>query len=55
MELANLEVAVIYKKNSDGIGYYVLTHRPSKKDAEVWLWQYANENEAEIKRKYKIK
>ena len=54
MELANLEVAVIYKKNSDGIGYYVLTHRPSKKDADVWLWQYTNENEAEMKRNYKI-
>ena len=54
MELANLEVAVIYKKNSDGIGYYVLTHRPSKKDADAWLFQYTNENEAEMKRNYKI-
>ena len=54
MELANLEVAVIYKKNSDGIGYSVLTHRPSKKDADAWLWKYTNENEAEMERKYKI-
>lgn len=54
MELANLEVAVIYKKNSDGIGYYVLTHRPSKKDADVWLWKYTNENAAEMERNYKI-
>lgn len=54
MELANLEVAVIYKKNYDGIGYHVLTHRPSQKDADVWLWQYTNENEAEMKRNYKI-
>lgn len=54
MELANLEVAVIYKKNYDGIGYHVLTHRPSKKDADVWLWQYTNENVAEMERNYKI-
>lgn len=54
MDLANLEVAVIYKKNYDGIGYHVLTHRPSKNEADVWLWQYANENEAKIKRNYKI-
>ena len=54
MELANLEVAVIYKKNYDVIGYYVLTHRPSQKDAEVWLWQYTNENKAEMERNYKI-
>ena len=54
MELANLEVAVIYKKNFDGTEYQVLTHRPSKKDADVWLWQYTNENAEEIERNYKI-
>ena len=54
MELANLEVAVIYKKNFDGTEYHVLSHRPSKNEAYVWLWQYTNENEEEIERNYKI-
>ena len=54
MELANLEVAVIYKKNFDGVGYHVLTHRPSQKDADVWLWQHTNENVEEMERNYKI-
>lgn len=54
MELANLEVAVIYKKNFLRSDYHIMKYLPSKKDAEVFINEYENGNEKEIERIYKI-
>lgn len=54
MELANLEVAVIYKKNFLSTGFHFMKYLPSKKDAEVFIYEYENGNEKEIERSYKI-
>lgn len=54
MELANLDVAVIYERRFGSNSYYVRTYRPSKKDAEVWLFEQNECNVEKIERDFKI-
>ena len=54
MELANLDVAVIYERRFGSNSYYVRTYRPSKKDAEVWLIEQNEGNVEKIERDFKI-
>lgn len=54
MDLANLDVAVVYQRRFGSNSYYVRTYRPSKKDAEVWLFEQNEGNVEKIERDFKI-
>lgn len=54
MELANLDVAVVYQRRFGSNSYYVRTYRPSKKDAEVWLFEQNEGNVEKVERDFKI-
>lgn len=54
MDLANLDVAVVYQRRFGSKSYYVRTYRPSKKDAEVWLFEQNEGIVEKIERDFKI-
>lgn len=52
--MANLEVAVIYKKNFLKSGFHIMKYLASKEDAENYISEYEGGNKKEIERSYKI-